>query len=783
MNPIIRNFLSVIRRFKIMVALNILGLSVAFAAFMVIISQLDYDLRFGKCHQDYDKIFRVEVKISDYSANMSRPFAELFFKSSPHIVSGAITNLTGVDGVIPFSFYVEKDGRQNFFKENSKIVTPEFFDLFSFELVEGEKQEHIAPGTVYIPLSLSRKVFGNEPAEGKQIFDQRWGWHTVKAVYRDFPENTIIQNLVYYTMRPHEHASEWNFHAFDAYIRLNKSDNAPLVIENFLRNFNIRDFVQGDAPWFLENPNIRLTALNDLHFVTDVADDFTPKANKQMLLILFVIGILIIVIAVINFINFSMALTPRRVKNFNTQRVLGAQLNTIRMAIVFESLFFCFISLFFAIMLFLLFKSSLLANFVDGDLSLTDRPAILGYAALVCTLAGLFAGIYPAHYMTSFEPALVLKGSFALSPKGKKIRNSLIGIQYAASLTLIIVAAFMYLQNNFLKNNLGYDTNNLIVAAMQSDYSIAFEQKMKQYPGIEGVAYGYELLNINKISERVFFGGFDLDNNRFRFEAFRVDHNFLEIMRIPITEGRNFLPTDVSLPNKGPLIFNETARKKYNLQIGATIGNLGEIVGFIPDIKFAYLRGEYTPMAFQFTSVGRSWAYIRLKSGANKRESMSYVQATLNEIAPENQLEIRFFDDVLQLLYKKEIALNLLITLFSMLVFFISIVGVFGLVMFDSESRRKEIGIRKICGAATAEIIVMFNKGYLRILAVCFVVAAPLAWYAVHRWLENFAYKTPMYWWVYLLALVAVGAITVATVTFQNWRVANDDPVNSIKKD
>ena len=161
---------------------------------------------------------------------------------------------------------------------------------------------------------------------------------------------------------------------------------------------------------------------------------------------------------------------------------------------------------------------------------------------------------------------------------------------------------------------------------------------------------------------------------------------------------------------------------------------------------------------------------------------MSHIDATLKKLDTSGTpFNIRFFDETLQRLYEKEIALNTLISLFSLIAIFISIVGVFGLVVFDSECRRKEIAIRKVLGASTMGIIIMFNKAYFKILAICFVIAAPLAWYAVTRWLENFAYKTPMYWWVYLLAFVAVAIITAATVTFQNWRVANANPVNAIK--
>ncbi len=174
-------------------------------------------------------------------------------------------------------------------------------------------------------------------------------------------------------------------------------------------------------------------------------------------------------------------------------------------------------------------------------------------------------------------------------------------------------------------------------------------------------------------------------------------------------------------------------------------------------------------------------AYIRLKPGVNKHEAMTYIHSTLAGFDANYPFQVRFYDEVLQQLYEKETSLISLISLFSLIAIFISVVGVFGLVLFDGECRRKEIGIRKVYGASVAEIILMFNSRYLRISVVCFVIAAPLAFYVVRRWLENFAYKTPMYWWVYLLAFIILSVIILCTVTFQNWSAANEDPAKSVK--
>jgi len=216
----------------------------------------------------------------------------------------------------------------------------------------------------------------------------------------------------------------------------------------------------------------------------------------------------------------------------------------------------------------------------------------------------------------------------------------------------------------------------------------------------------------------------------------------------------------------------------------------GEIIGFISDVKYASFRMAVEPMAFYVSGTTRKiqdipsyFAYIKLNKSANIHDALSHIQTTLAGFDADNMFNVQFFDEVLQHLYEKEIALTSLITLFSLIAIIISIVGVFGLVVFDNECQRKAIGIRKILGASTMNIIIMFNKAYFEILLICFVLAAPLAWYAVKYWLDNFAYKTPMYWWIYLLAFVVVSIIIVVTVTFQNWRVANDNPVNTIKRE
>ena len=792
MKSILQNFLHVIRRFKLAVLLNILGLSVAFAAFMVIMIQLDYDFSFDKSHKDYDKIFRLEMSEGTTTyAIVSRPVAERFFESSPHIVAGALTNSLGaIFGVGEnASFYVAKEEARSYYTENFTAVSQELFDVFSFDFVEGSTEEYRVPGHVVIPLSLSQKIFGNESAIGKQFIISDSDKETVVGVYQDFPPNSTLANNIYFAIDPDENKDNWGNFMYTAYLRLNDASNASELVANFLRTFD-----WGDIGAFVGDPtesglNVRLTALPDIHYVTDTQYDFVAKASRQMLMILFAIALVIIAIAAINFTNFSTALTPVRIKNINTQLVLGAQRRRLRVALVFESMVMSFCSFLLAVSLVSLFKASPWVNLIDADVSLNVHPFILSGTAFVALSAGLLAGLYPARYMTSFSPALVLKGSFGLSPNGRKLRNSLIIIQFIASFSLIIGASFMYLQNHFMqKSPLGYNREALITVDIRQiqDRRESFVNQIKEYSGIADVTCSQFLLSGADVYMK---WGRKYKGENVMYQVLPVSPNFLKVMGIDVLEGRDFRQED-QLSEQGAYIFNETAQKAYNLELntkfeGGWSGD-GEIIGFMPDIKFASFRMAVEPMAFYVWGTGNwgdqlVYASIKLNPGTDVHAAVSYLRFTLAQFDAEYPFDIRFYDAIMQHLYEKEASLSTLISLFSFLAILISIVGVFGLVVFDSQSRRKEIGIRKVHGASVASVVVMFNSLYFKIIILCFVVAAPLAWYMAHRWLEQFAYKTPLYGWVYLLAFVAVSLLTICTVTFQNWRVANDNPINSIK--
>jgi len=763
-------------------ALNIIGLSIAFGAFMAIMMQLDYDWNFDKSHPDADKIYRVETIVDNENyAIISRPLADRFIASSPHIIAGTLASPSFKREM---SFSVIGDPEQNNYRELALKVYPNYGDVIEFKMVEGEKDAMEKPNTVLIPLSLSRKLFGNETAMGRQ-FKSEDEIYTIGGVYKDFPINTIVENNIYYPIPADFLLHEWGETQFYAYIRVDDTANSAHLIDNFYNNFDTSSFGPG-FEW-MENIQLRLTPLTDIHYVTDAQFDFSPKAGRQTLWVLLAIAIIILLIAGINFTNFSTALAPMRIKSINTQKVMGAGEGTLRTAMISEAVFISFLSFLLALGLLYWFSTTSLATLVNADLALSAHPMILIITGIISLLTGLLAGAYPAVYTTSFSPALVLKGNFGLSVKGRRLRNGLISVQFFVSFALIICSLFMYLQSNFMQNSpLGYDKDQLLVVDIPTDLNDkkeAIANQLKSYSGIADATFSDMLFSG---SDQYMELSRDFKDETVRFQSIPVDVSFLRVMGIDILEGRDFRKDD-ERTRDGVFIFNEKAHKAYGIEVGDKVG-YSEVVGLIPDINFASFRTEIVPMAFfvwgeyQFaTQVLDNYAYIKVNAGTDMRTAISHIRSTLEFFKPDYLYNIRFFDEVIQKLYENERRFSSLIILFSLIAVFISIVGVFGLVVFESEYRRKEIGVRKVLGSTIREILILFNKTYIRILLVCFLMAAPVAWYAVQKWLENFAYKTPLSWWVFLLSFLIVSLITSCTVTFQSWRVAIANPVDSIK--
>ena len=782
MKTIIRNLLGVVRRFKMATLLNVMGLSIAFAAFIILMIQLQYDWGFDRFQKNAERIYRVGLYTPDWGNQVvvSPPFAEAFVQSSPHIETGALLSSWGSQLALKRG----NDTNETSFWCPVNAITPEYASVFDFQMLEGKIESLDNPGYVLIAQSQAEKFFGDEPAVGKQLTADKL-YFVVGGVYKDFPQNSVIQNAVYRRIGEKENQDNWNANGYQLYVLLDDPGKKDQIIADFKNHFNHEYY-----DW--KTKDVRLTQLTDIYYEADARfDSQKDKGNKTMVFVLFTIAVLIVVIAGINFTNFSNALVPMRIRSINTQKVLGGSDNTLRCAMLVEAVAICLFSFILSLFIVKGMANTWLADMVSGELSLKANIPLLIGAEVLAALTGLLAGAYPAWHITSFSPALVLKGSFGLSPSGKRMRSLLVSFQYVISFALIIAALFIYLQNHYmLASSLGFDKEHVAIVELNGQLIKnieAVENRLEQEVSVQEVSFAEDLLSAS--DEYTDFGRGYRENN-VQFKVFVVSPDFLRLMNIPVISGRDFLQED-SKSVGGVYLFNEAARLQYDLVAGEYItGNEwyeappALIAGFIDDIKYASFRTEVAPMAFYVSPAAGyrpRYAYIKIKAGADIRDAVASIRKALTSIDKNFPAEIRFYDTILNNLYKRELSIGWLISLFSLIAVFISVVGVLGLVIFESEYRKKEIGLRKVHGATTSQILLMFNKVYVRILIVCFVLAIPVAYYGVNRWMVYFAYKIPMYWWVYAVAFVVVSVITFLTVTFQNWKTANENPVESIK--
>ncbi len=789
MNMIFKNFINVLKRFKLASFLNIAGLSVAFAAFLIIIMQVQYEWTFDKTHLNSDRIFRVDMPRSlgddTYAAVLTRGFADQVFASSPHIEAASLLNVfTGGRVYVT----VGEGESQKGFIEHIVTCYPDIVHIFGFSMVEGDINCLEDPEKALIPESMAKRMFGDSSSVGKPIHLGRTVWTksefkslTVGGVYNDFPENTQLNNNIY-TAIDKTQENDWSSQNYLAYVLLDRPESKKAVEE--LVNKNI-DFKSHGQP---EETHLELIPLTDLYYMQGQLRDFVKVGNRGTTNLLFWVAILVIVIACINFVNFSTALAPLRMKSINTQKVLGSSVGSLRAGLIFEAMGMSILACLFSLLIVWGTDKTGILSFVVADINLLNHIPLVLLLFTLSILLGIVSGLYPAWYMTSFPPALVLKGSFGLSASGRQLRTALIGFQYVVSIGLIVSSLFIQLQNRYMRSyDLGFRKEGVamidIGTRIYEQSKDLYVQKLKEYPGIEEVAFSS--VPIGRFDS---YSAYDMRYKEKNFNTYIIDvsWNFLHVMDIPVAGGQDFTEANARNDSASYYIYDKKIQEMFGLEAGDLLDRSWRgqeyISGFINGVKLTSLRQGEDNIAFKLSKrQSLPVSYVRLKAGADMHKSIEHIRNTLVGIDPSYPVVVDFYDNFYDYLYAKEEALNKMITTFSLLAIILSIVGVFGLVVFETQYRRKEIGVRKVFGATVGNILGMFNRIYIRIICICFVLAAPVAFYLVREWLGSFYYRTPIYWWVFAVAFVIVALITLLTVSFQNWRAANANPVDSIK--
>ena len=767
-----KNFLYLLRHHKAAALLNLAGLTVALASFMLIVMQVDYDLGYDRQYENADRIFRIERSSAADNATVFSPWIGNDF-STVEQMTASVPDIAGEGGLRWFSNNVF-DESETRFPIRCIQVTENWPEVFGFRYVGGDPDRLSEPGTAVVPESFAKTAFPDGDAVGKTLIPENYEKPLqIVAVYRDFPKNSSVKNDVY-TVRP----LETTISDIMYYIVANDAGHKAKIEADLTRKIRETD---GDS-----TKRIRLHNLHDVYYATDCISDSHEKGSRATTLSLIAAAILILGIAAINSVNFAIALIPTRVRSLNARKIFGCKTSVLRRNLIAETVGTTLVAFLLALCI-VQWLSPLSANLLNGIASPSENPAAIWISLAAASTTGILSGLYPAFYSTSFAPALVVKGVFGLTPKGRRLRTVLISVQYAISITLIIVTLSIHRQNRYMqKSDMGFQRENILTTWVPreiADKRKTLADKLTSNPAITDVTFAAGPF----VAKGRMRWGRSYKGKGITYDAYPVASNFLRFMGIRITDGRDFNENDDLKPEISQ-IFNETSQRKDSITVGEKMEDGTNIVGIARDFNFQPLQYGINPFAFVAfgTTEWGAWTPLRYlfvkTNGTDIPAVADFIRKSVKELVPDSQLDIRFMDEEIGNQYYKEQKLSNLLTLFSLLSILISIVGVFGLVLFETQYRRKEIGIRKIHGATVGEILRMFNKIYVRIVLACFVVAVPIAYCIVDRWLENFAYKAPVEIWIYLAALAIVLGTTVATVLIQTYRAATDNPVRSLKK-
>ena len=795
------------RRFKTATALNFTGLVVAFAACYLLMTQVDYMQSYNCCIPSAGRVYRVEAKMNaeaKWGTHINRPMLELL-RQMPQVEAMTLTTCS------PWEYEIRVGETR--LKTKMLATTREPFAAMQTRCLDGEltfgEGDQQTQGLI-IPASLALKLFGTAQVAGRYIWGQKDSI-VVRGVYEDFPDNCSMGNYTYMNMGEQDvdNYSEWSY---IGYARLNEGVSSATLAEDFPKMMREevyrieigqaresgeltdseearREFDRQFDEYF-SGLDYRLSPITETYF--SGVDPNEDKGNPAMLLVLRLASVLVIVIAAINFLNFLLAESPMRIKGINTRRVLGEGLLSLRLGMMGEAVVTALLACGVALVLCVAVAQQQTGQqgLLVGSLALGDHWGLVALLLVLAVVVGVLVGLYPARFVTGFAPAMALKGSFGLTPKGRRLRSVLVGLQLFISVLMVCYIGILYLQSHYIyTSDYGYDKDVLLYARLPGELmpkKDALRSELMQLPGVEEVGYSCFVLG----SSDSYMGWGRADNDHtVTFTCMPVDWRYLPTMGIRIVEGRNFNEHDADC-----YVINEAAHRQWSWvkMDQPLLEDDNTVVGVCEDVRFGSTRIDRSAEPLAFIVMGekyKEWGdrlhvvNVRIGAHINKVEARQQLTNLLRQMGGTEEVEAKFLDQRLEQLYEEEFRFIRQVLVFSLICLVITLIGVFCLTMFETEYRRKEIGIRKVFGSTTAEVLRLLCRRYVWLLVVSFVIAVPVAWYIGAQWLQSFAERTPIHWWLFPLALLAVGLVTILTVVIQSWRTANENPVNSIKSE
>lgn len=752
------------------------GISICLAITLFLIKEYSYD----RYHENASHIVRL-INSENNTSSVDYRVKDILLENYPEIENGCLVQINNR----PVAVQVNE---QATYLNNIMSVDNNFFKVFTIPFITGNQQSPFSTLTsAIITQSTATSLFGNDNPMGKEIVYQNSIPLTVNGVIEDFPENSSISAAILVNAENKDFKfAKWVGNSndlstyrwpFRIYLQLNKKANA----ENLISNINLN--TQALEPYI--NKADFLT-LKDMYLFDSTRGSATKKGKIELMRLLGAIALIILTLAIINYINLTIAQQNKRNKATCVKKAIGAFRQNILLHFIFESVIvsiFAFILAILFLWILLPFYYSVFSTTINFEL-LFKFPYVL-ILMFSAVIIGMVSGSGPAVVLSGVNPIKILSGSVSTLKNKSVFRNSLTIFQFTISIVLIFCVITIQRQISYVKHkNPGFKEEQLLrvdvprVQRNDIQKAMLLLSELRKSPFIKSMTTSSGVPG--EVRSKMGSNMKNTDKNM-RVPCLLVDTAFIKTFGLEIIKGRDLQPSD----DGKVCYFNEAAYNYFefeNLE-NKRFNNFGgfDIVGVVKDFHYSSLHKAIGPLCIMITSnYGPSAINLKLE-GKNVSQGMNYLRETWQELLPGYPLKYQFYDQWFDSMYRSEERFAKTISFFAILAIVISCIGILGLAIFSSERRIKEIGIRKVNGAKISEIMKMLNSDYIRWVVFAFVISTPIAYYAMNKWLENFAYKTTLSWWIFALAGVLALGIALLTVSWQSWRAATRNPVEALR--
>jgi len=790
----IRNYLKIawrnLYKQKAFSLIHILGLTMGITVCLMIFLYIMNEFSVDKFHKQGKNIYRVMRGFDPAKPKvpyLSGPYAPALLNDYPQDIKMAV-RVSPQNNLVSF-------GEKAFNEKKVYAVDAGFFKLFTFPLLRGDAATALDnPNSVVLTETTAKKYFGTiDNAIGKVVqFDKQLNLK-VTGVAKDAPSNShldfdLVMPIANYTKNPG--FDVWINNGLFVYVLLNEHSSQTALERRFTQFMD--KYMGKDMQKFGAKFDLSLTPLNDIYFEKYSAFDNVKHGDKTVVFIFISIAALIMLIACINFTNLATIRAVERSKEVGMRKVMGALRNHLIWQFIGESLMLALISCALSIGLLLVLMPSY-NQLLGYDLTVSWNSAPIWLFLLgVIVVVGFLAGSYPAIFMSAFSPIQALKGKLKLGKGGSIFRQGLVVLQFSISVMLIIGTIVIVNQMRYIKSkSLGYDKEQTLVIKIDNndiyDHRKTFKDELQNSGAVSSVS-----LMSGEPGGFYDVHGFDAEGQQANFMSRTefADFEYVKTLGLKIIAGRDFSPAFATDTTNSVLI-NRTAAKELGFSpqqaIGKWIKNKVRddkrrtVIGVVEDFNFLSLKENMDALVIS-PGEDRRVVVIKLKAG-NIPASVAAVKNIYAKVAPVYPFEYTFLDQKFDTTYKTDIRQQTMLTIFSGLAIFIACLGLFGLASFTAAKRTKEIGVRKVLGSSVQNILILISKDLLKPVLLATVIAMPVGYYCMHKWLESFAYKTSLHWWIFLLAAVLTFVIALVTISFQSLKAALTNPIKSLRSE